>query len=102
MNSITNEEGVAQCKILCHSARKSQNPVFVDTATESVLHGVEGVAEHFVIPAKAGIQSNQHLDSCFRRNDEGLSVAMEPKFWDFTENDAVFCIMRHPQLQGAL
>ena len=23
-----------------------------------------------VIPAKAGIQSNQHLDSCFRRNDE--------------------------------
>ena len=29
------------------------------------------------------------LDSCFRRNDEGLSAAMEPKFWDFAENDAV-------------
>ena len=36
------------------------------------------------------------LDSCVRRNDEGLSAAMEPKFWDFAENDAVFCIMRHP------
>ena len=39
------------------------------------------------------------LDSCFCRNDEGLSAAMEPKFWDFAENDAVFCIMRHPQKQ---
>ena len=34
------------------------------------------------------------LDSCVRRNDEGLSAAMEPKFWDFAENDAVFCITR--------
>ena len=39
------------------------------------------------------------LDSCVRRNDEGLSAAMEPKFWDFAENDAVFCIMRHPRRQ---
>ena len=39
------------------------------------------------------------LDSCVRRNDEGLSATMEPKFWDFAENDAVFCIMRHPRTQ---
>ena len=39
------------------------------------------------------------LDSCVRRNDEDLSAAMEPKFWDFAENNAVFCIMRHPRTQ---
>ena len=39
------------------------------------------------------------LDSCVRRNDEGLSAAMEPKFWDFAESNAVFCIMRHPRKQ---
>ena len=42
----------------------------------------------------------RQLDSCFRRNDEGLSAAMEPKFWDFAENDAVFYIMRHPRREG--
>ena len=40
------------------------------------------------------------LDSCVRRNDEGLSAAMEPKFWDFAENNVVFCIMRHPPCVG--
>ena len=42
------------------------------------------------------------LDSCVRRNDEGLSEATEPKFWDFVENDAVFCIMRHSPQRGKL
>ena len=64
---------------------------------------MEGVAEHFVIPIfpRHSCES-RNLDvgsTGFLRaqNDEGLSAAMEPKFWDFAENDSVFCIMQHPQ-----
>ena len=63
-----------------------------------------------VIPAHAGIQSKQHLDSCFRRNDEvfcdTLIVGVDQLLqggWKITGVERAFCrswIPKYPKLKG--